>query len=65
MRVIVQTFLAKLRADVRGTSAVEMGLICAMIVITIIAAMRGVAAETIGLWNTVETTSANAINGTN
>lgn len=59
--MIVQTFLAKLQADVRGATAVEMGLLCAMIVITIIAAVRGVADETNGLWATVATTTSEAI----
>ena len=45
--------MAHLLKDERGTSAVEYGFICAMIVIGLISAVRGVADENTGLWATV------------
>ena len=40
--------------DNRGTSAVEYGFICAMIIIGLVSAIKGVADENSGLWATVE-----------
>lgn len=58
----VRTFLARLLRDTRGATAVEYGLILVMIVIAMLSALKGVADETIGLWNTVSTKSAEAVN---
>lgn len=46
-------FIKRLLRDNRGATAVEYGLIVALIVIAIMAALRGVANETNGLWATV------------
>jgi pilus assembly protein Flp/PilA len=43
-------FLKKLLRDNRGATAIEYGLIVALIVIAIIVAVQGVADETNGLW---------------
>ena len=40
----------RLATDQRGTSAVEYGLICAMIVLASLTALQGVANENNGLW---------------
>jgi pilus assembly protein Flp/PilA len=40
----------RLRRDDRGATAIEYGLICALIVITIIVSLEGVADENTGLW---------------
>lgn len=53
-------FLRKLAADVRGTSAVEYGLILALIVLVLFAALSGMAGETIRMWDHVESESARA-----
>lgn len=50
----------KILADERGTSAVEYGIICAMLVIGVISAVAGVAGETIGMWNSVSSKSEEA-----
>jgi len=39
--------------DQRGTSAVEYAIICAMIVIGLVSAVRGVADENSGLWASI------------
>ncbi|MDE8654352.1 Flp family type IVb pilin [Novosphingobium album (ex Liu et al. 2023)] len=54
------TILKELRKDDRGASAVEFGLICAMIVLGLIAAVRGVAEENSKMWNFVSDTSREA-----
>jgi len=43
-------FLKRLLRDNRGATAIEYGLIVALIVIAIIVAVQGVADETNGLW---------------
>lgn len=45
--------LRKVRSDERGTSAVELGILCVMIVIGLIAAVRGVADENTRIWGNV------------
>jgi len=54
-----QHCLAVLR-DERAATAVEYGLIIAMIVIAMIAALQGFANETIAMWGYVETSVENA-----
>jgi pilus assembly protein Flp/PilA len=47
-------FLTRLFRDEHGATAVEYGLILAMIVLAMMAALNGVANETIKLWGTVQ-----------
>ena len=54
--------IKRLMHDQRGTSAVEYGFLLGMIVIGLISAVSGVGSETDGLWATVESKSAEAIN---
>lgn len=49
-----------LRKDVRGTSAVEYGMILALVVLAMFAALSGVARETLQMWSHVETEAAKA-----
>ena len=46
-------FLTRLFQDEHGATAVEYGLICAMIVLAMLTALNGVANETIKMWNDV------------
>ena len=46
-------FLLRLIRDERGTSAVEMGLICALIVMAMLTALQGFAAENTDMWSNV------------
>jgi pilus assembly protein Flp/PilA len=54
------TFLARLIRNERGTSAVEMGLICAMIVLAMFAALQGMAEESNATWELIASKSAEA-----
>ena len=47
------TFFKRLLRDDRGATAVEYGLIVALIVIAMMGALRGVANENTGLWAVV------------
>lgn len=51
----------KLATDSTGATAVEYGLIVALIVIAMIAALNGVADTTIDMWNDVESESVDAM----
>jgi pilus assembly protein Flp/PilA len=57
----MKAILQRLMFDIRGTSAVEMGLICALIVLAMLTALKGVANETTNTWNTVSQQSQAAI----
>lgn len=50
----MKDFLAQLLADRRGATAIEYGLIIAMIVLAMFAALTQFAETTIGLWDEVE-----------
>lgn len=54
--------LAKLIRDTRGASAVEYALICALIVLAMIAGLNAVAGSTIAMWNDV---SSNVVSSSN
>jgi pilus assembly protein Flp/PilA len=55
--------LKRLFHDEHGATAVEYGLILAMIVLAILVAVSGVASETIGMWNSVSNKSQAAMSG--
>lgn len=56
MRAIVKIIgWARLTRCERGATAVEYGLILAMIVLAMLAALNHVANKTIGMWNNVST----------
>jgi pilus assembly protein Flp/PilA len=46
-------FLAKLIRDIKAASAVEYALICALIVLAMIAGLNAVAGRTTNMWNDV------------
>jgi pilus assembly protein Flp/PilA len=50
---MTKTFLTHLIRDERGTSAIEMGLICALIVIAMMGALQGFANESTLTWTTI------------
>jgi pilus assembly protein Flp/PilA len=56
-------FLARLRDDDRGATAVEYGLIAALIVITMLGALKGVAQQNSDMWNKIRTSQDDAISG--
>ena len=53
--------LIRLKDDVRGTSAVEMGIICGVIVIAMMSALSGLASQTGTMWTNVKDRSSEAI----
>ncbi|RNJ61662.1 MAG: Flp family type IVb pilin [Porphyrobacter sp. IPPAS B-1204] len=58
---MLSTFMKKLVDDTSGATAVEYGLIAALIVVAMIAALSGVADSTILMWENVENRSTTAI----
>lgn len=48
--------LKRVRADERGATAIEYGLICSLIVIAMVAALNRFADTTTGMWNNVSNT---------
>lgn len=56
--------LKRLFRDEHGATAVEYGLILAMIVIAMIGALSGVASESTSMWNDVNSKSQAAVNQT-
>lgn len=62
----IAKILSRVMADTRGTSAIEYGIICGMIVIGLIAAVDGFADENTGVWavvsNKQQEATQNAIN---
>ena len=59
----MEALITALIRDERGTSAVEMGLICALIVLAMLTALQGFANATQGTWNHVSSATANAVAG--
>lgn len=57
----MRTF-AKLLRDSKGASAVEYALICALIVLAMIAGLNAVAGSTTTMWNDVSTNVVGATN---
>ena len=52
----MRLFIAKLIRDIKAASAVEYGLICALIVLAMIAGLNAVAGSTTTMWNNVSDT---------
>jgi pilus assembly protein Flp/PilA len=59
----MKTLISALIRDEQGASAVEMGLICALIVLAMLTALQNFAEETQATWNTVSTSTHNAVAG--
>lgn len=58
-------FFKRLVHDIRGTSAVEYGLILSLIVLGVVGAITGVANETQKMWSDIQAKSAKAHAGGN
>lgn len=54
-RAPILTLLRRLIRDDRAATAVEYGLILAVIVLTMIAALTEMAGTTVGIWNNIST----------
>ncbi|PZQ56313.1 MAG: Flp family type IVb pilin [Novosphingobium pentaromativorans] len=57
----ISSIMIRLIKDKSGATAVEYGLILAMIVLAILVALNSLASETIALWSSVSDKSAAAI----
>ncbi|MFM5916606.1 MAG: Flp family type IVb pilin [Novosphingobium sp.] len=57
----MKTLIKTLIRDEKGTSAVEMGLICALIVLAMLTALQGFADATQTTWTTVSTATHDAV----
>jgi pilus assembly protein Flp/PilA len=57
----MSTFMNELVDDTSGATAIEYGLIAALVVIAMIAALQGVADATIDMWDRVESESVEAM----
>ena len=60
----MKRFFRRILADSRGTSAVEYGIICAMIFIGLVSAVAGLAEQTSSMWTDVSSKSKDAIEKT-
>lgn len=61
---VMRVFWKRLRRDQRGATAVEYGLILALIFLAMVGAIGQFSNEVIGVWGTVESTSEDAIERT-
>lgn len=59
----MMSIFKKLLRDNRGTSAVEYGLICSLIILAMLAALQNFASESTRTWNTVASTTHAAVAG--
>ena len=59
--LLMLEFIRKIAGDTRGTQTLELAIICAMIIIAIVASVKGVADENTGLWAVVSSRSAEAM----
>lgn len=59
--IMLSSFIKNLIDDTSGATAIEYGLIAALVVIAMIAALQGVADTTIDMWTNVENRSTTAI----
>ncbi len=59
----MMSILRNLLRDNRGTSAVEMGLICSLIVLAMLTALENFASESQLTWNTVSSKTEAAVTG--
>ena len=53
--IAIRTMLRKLRADKRGATAIEYGLICALIVMAMMAGLSALGGGVNGSWGRLET----------
>ena len=57
----MKSFLTSLLRNKRGATAIEYGLICALIVIAVISAIRALGTENGGAWTTMSSKAVNAM----
>ena len=58
----MKTFVKRLLRDKQGTSAIEMGLICSLIILAMMTALENFAGESQLTWNTISSKAHEAMN---
>jgi len=61
----MKDILQNLIRDERGTSAIEMGLICSLIILAMMTALQNFATESQLTWTSVSSKTSEAINNAN
>ena len=61
---MLSTKLKQLAHDNRGATAVEYGLICALLVIACMTAIKSFSSQTVAMFNRVSSATANVTSGT-
>ncbi len=59
------SIIKKLLKDVRGTSAIEMGLICSLIILAMMTALQNFASESQLTWTNVSSKTSEAVKNAN
>ena len=59
-RAFLPPLLRRMYRDNRAATAVEYGLILALIVLSMFAALQAMAGQTVGIWNNISTKVQNA-----
>lgn len=59
------SIIKKLLKDVRGTSAIEMGLICSLIILAMMTALQNFASESQLTWTSVSSKTSEAVKNAN
>ncbi|WP_088310593.1 Flp family type IVb pilin [Novosphingobium sp. B 225] len=57
----MKAYLKRVVNDSTGTSALEMGLICSLVVLTMLGALQGFGNATQSTWETINNESAKAV----
>lgn len=57
----IRTILRMIRIDARGATAIEYGLIAALIVVAMIGALKGLGGGVGGAWSNLSNTAANKL----
>ena len=58
--IAIRGFLRKLGADARGATAIEYGLICALIVIAMMGGLMALGGGSAGMWGRISSEMQNA-----
>jgi pilus assembly protein Flp/PilA len=59
----MKMFSKSMRRDTRGTTTIEFAMLCGMIVLAIIAAVRGLGNQNGGMWGNLSTQATTAMQG--
>jgi len=60
----MKRLISALIHDQMGATAIEYGLICSLIILAMLTALQGFAAENLKTWNSVSSATQQAVSGT-